>query len=179
MKKDNSQTALDIARNYLTLNEGKMPSMLVGFTETGESIALLGTFRDYQEQLTFCTIAHMTFILHKVREYHILTFGGLKDQDIQILTEVAVDARSKQAFVYQVNEVNGNFEFEQVHDFEKNEIDGMFTTLLPTKAEKLATGIAETLPAVIANIRYIPVAIPEIMAELNGLDVLFGSAVAV
>src|SRR5258708_4513431 len=73
-----NETVLKIVRAFLSLND-VMPPMLIGYSDQAKPLALVGSFRDFQEQVTFCAVTKMAFILNKIKGYHILTHGFMRD----------------------------------------------------------------------------------------------------
>jgi len=163
--------ALAIGQTYLESHEGTLPPMIIGFTRTGEYLALLGTFRDFQEQLTFCSIARMAFVLHNIAEYYVLTHGDMTDttngknaitkQEVVMAAGVTSDA--KRGKVFRVNRSEGKIDglhFEMEFDTDTDGIEGMFMNILPEKEAILPENIRAGVQQFISQIRYIAPEIP-------------------
>lgn len=74
----NVDNTLQIVKTYLN-NNATMPPMLIGYDQKNQPLALIGSFRDFQEQITFCAVAKLAFILNDVKRYHIITHGYMRD----------------------------------------------------------------------------------------------------
>jgi hypothetical protein len=73
-----TEKILQLVRAYLSLNN-QMPPMVLSFNNQSEPLALIGSFRNFQEQVTFCAISRMAFILNQTKNYHILTHGFMRE----------------------------------------------------------------------------------------------------
>lgn len=159
-----------IARTYLDTHQGKMPPMLIGFNAEGESITLLGTFRDFPEQLTFCSIARMAFILYDIVEYHVLTHGDMKYEDdktqpevYEVLMDAAVNKYERIGKVFRIISNDGKVvELHEEMDFDTltGGLDGMFLEILPTKNVKFDDNLITGIEQYVSQVRYVA---PEII----------------
>src|ERR1041384_3305217 len=73
-----AEQIIKIARSYLSLND-QLPPMIIGADDQEKPLALVGLFRDFQEQITFCAVVRMAFIINSIKNYHILTHGFMRD----------------------------------------------------------------------------------------------------
>lgn len=168
-----------IARTYLESHAGTMPPMIVGFNEAGEYLALLGTFRDFQEQLTYCALVRMGFVLHNIKEYFVLTHGNMTEEvgketrTSEVIMSAGVASDSKRGKVFQVVRDNTK-ELTDIHEEMEFDVeaganlDGMFMNVLPEKLVVLPEDIKASVEAQVAQIRYIA---PEVSEQLEVLEV--------
>jgi hypothetical protein len=74
-----NEDILELAKEYIT-NQGNSPTLIVGRDGNNNFLPLIGTFRDFEEQITFCAITKMSFYFNKIKEYYVITHGIMKDQ---------------------------------------------------------------------------------------------------
>lgn len=191
----NLNKAIQVARSYIESHTESMPPMIVGFTAEGEYLALLGAFRDFQEQITFCSIARMSFIVHNINEYYVVTHGDMhytEDDNVksrEVLVAAGVTPAGRAGRIYSVirdegklTEIRPEMEFNVA----TSNIEGMFMNLLPTKQTNVPNDIVESVKDVANQIRYMPtitfeepvVVEPEAplpTTELSNLEQLFNT----
>jgi hypothetical protein len=139
------QNAIEIADAYRNQHEGEIPVLVIahGKNELNDEVqnVYVGVFRDHknhthEDQKMFCSVMRMGFAMNNVDRYEILVKPQFNyAQDNMTLNALAVVAVNETEKVVQWFEIEDDGLTPHFSD-EPMPVEGMFTQLLPTQAER-------------------------------------------
>lgn len=156
--------AVEIANSYRNSREGEIPVLVVAHTADGVQKVYTGIFRTHKnhivdDQKMFCSVMRMAFAIHNVFSYEFLVKPEFNYEAAQMTKNVLA--------VVAVNDSGKTVEWFEIEDdgltpyFSEMPVEGMFTQLLPTAAEREYPYNAKTINGINSYLDACTFEIPE------------------
>lgn len=181
------QNAVNIADAYRNDHEGEIPVLIVAHTESGEQNVYVGVFRDHknhthEDQKMFCSVMRMAFAINNINSYEVLVKPQFNyAQDNMTLNALAVMAVNDTEKIVQWFEIEDDGLIPTFSD-DPMPVEGMFTQLLPTQAErdydygvKTVSGIQSYLNACTYNVPEVKTVTETKEVVESGLDAMLAA----
>jgi hypothetical protein len=137
---NNIENAVAIADAYRNSNDGEIPILVIAHA-LGVQTVFVGTFRKHknhvhEDQKMFCSVMRMAFATQNITEYEIVVkpeFNySMQNMTLNILGVMAVNGEEKTIRWFEIEDDRITPHFTD----EPMPVEGLFTQLLPTQAER-------------------------------------------